>query len=64
MSVPKQKLHELIDQIPDSETDKVVIIIEDFVKTTRKNKLSQLYLHPIKVEGKIEIPHREERNAR
>ena len=22
MSVPKQKLHELIDQIPDSETDK------------------------------------------
>lgn len=64
MSVPKQKLHELIDQIPDSETDKVVIIIEDFVKNTKKSKLSQLYLNPIKVEGKVEIPSREERNAR
>lgn len=64
MSIPKKRLHELVDEIPDSETEKAVVIIEDFVRNVRKNKLSELYSQPIKVEGKVEIPSREERNAR
>ncbi|OGH96659.1 MAG: hypothetical protein A2039_04570 [Candidatus Melainabacteria bacterium GWA2_34_9] len=64
MSVPKDRLHELIEEIPDNETESVVIIIEDFLKNIKKSKLSQLYENPLKVEGAVEIPSREARNAR
>lgn len=64
MSVPKEKLYELIDEIPDSETDNAVIVIEDFLKKVKKSKLSKLYENPLKVNGIVEIPSREERNAR
>lgn len=64
MSIPKNRLHELIDEIPDSETDKVVVLIEDFIKKVKKNKLSELYSKPFSVEGEVIVPSREERNAR
>jgi len=64
MSVPKERLHELIEEIPDNETESAVIIIEDFLKNIKKSKLSRLYENPLKVEGTIEIPSREDRNAR
>ena len=64
MSVPKDRLHELIEEIPDNETDSVVIIIEDFLKNIKKSKLNRLYENPLKVEGIVEIPSRDERNAR
>lgn len=64
MSVPKQKLYELICEIPDSETDNAVIVIEDFIKNIKKSKLSTLYSEPIKIEGTVEVPSREERNER
>ncbi len=64
MSVPKEKLFELIEEIPDNETENVVIIIEDFLKKIKKNKLSSFYENPLKVEGNVEIPSRDERNAR
>ncbi|OGI24858.1 MAG: hypothetical protein A2287_08400 [Candidatus Melainabacteria bacterium RIFOXYA12_FULL_32_12] len=64
MSIPKQKLYELIDEIPDNETDKAVVVIEDFIKNIKKSRLSTLYSEPIKVEGTVEVPSREERNER
>lgn len=64
MSIPKERLHELIEEIPDNETENIVIIIEDFLKNIKKSKLSRFYENPLKVEGLVEIPSREERNAR
>lgn len=39
MNIPKSKLHELIEEIPDNETDRAVVLIEDFLKKVKKNKL-------------------------
>lgn len=63
-SSAKDRLYELINEIPESETEQILVIIEDYVRKFKKSKLNELYSDPIKVEGKVEIPSREERNAK
>jgi len=64
MKTAKQKLHDLVDLIPENETYNAINIIEDFVHVYPVNKLSDICKDPFIIEGSIEIPNREERNRR
>lgn len=64
MGVPKEKLHELINLVPDNETEQMVIMIENYLEQAKSKDLRKIYLNPITIDGDIVIPCREERNER
>jgi hypothetical protein len=38
MSVPKEKLHELIELIPDEDNEEVVLYLEDYIQKKQKKE--------------------------
>jgi len=64
MSVPKDKLHELINLVPDDDAEQVVFMIENYLEKAKSKDLKKIYLNPITIDGDIVIPSREERNER
>ena len=63
MSVPKDKLHELINLVPDDDAEQVVFMIENYLEKAKK-VFKKNILNPITIDGDIVIPSREERNER
>jgi hypothetical protein len=67
VKVSKEKLCELINQLPEGETQEAGYIysfIESIIKKESKKKLSDIARMPFIVDDKIILPPRDERNER
>ncbi|MFH0701972.1 MAG: hypothetical protein V2B14_00335 [bacterium] len=53
MSVPKNKLHELIDKVSENDTGKVLNFLEKLIER-KKDRFYNFYSEPLKVD-KIHI---------
>ena len=69
MSVPKNKLYELINNISENDTQEVLSFLEKFAQKNKKessqtkNRFAKIYSNPLKVEN-INIYPREELHGR
>lgn len=69
MSVPKNRLYELINNISEKDTEEVLSFLEKFAEKNRKkpsqikNRFAKIYSNPLKVEN-INIYSREELHER
>jgi hypothetical protein len=67
VKISREKLHELINQLPEGETQEAGYIysfIESLVRKESKKKLSDIARMPFIVDEKIILPPRDERNER
>lgn len=66
--ISKEKLHELVDQLPEGETKEAGYIYEVmkslFKKSKTKKHLIDVCRKPFIIVDKVEMPSREERNER
>ncbi len=69
MSIPKNKLYELINNISEKDTEEVISFLEKYAKKNKKklsqnkNRFAKIYENPLKVDN-INIFSREELNER
>lgn len=69
MSIPRNRLYELINNISDNDTQEVISFLEKYAKKNKKelsqnkNRFAKIYENPLKVEN-ITIYSREELHGR
>lgn len=67
MSIPKNRLYELINNISESDTQEVISFLEKYAQKNKKelseNRFAKIYENPLKVEN-ITIYSREELHGR
>lgn len=64
MGIPKEKIWSLINELPEQELGDVVIFLEDIINKRKEEAFNAFISNPLKIEGKFEMPSREERNVR
>lgn len=69
MSVPKNRLYELINKISENDTQEVISFLEKYAQKNKKesfqnkNRFEKIYSNPLKVEN-INVFSREELHGR